>query len=553
MRNILKYTVVVAVLTAAYSAYPNVKWHVEVVTGDASYKNSMVLDSSDNAHIGYWKCIEWPEYTLLMASYDGSDWLITEVTTVNEPVCVSLACDSQDRLHLAYSGIWGKTENNNPENPVDYYLRYALYDGVGWVFDGIDMGTQPSISVDSSNYPRIAYLQCWGGIIPDFWPWYAYYDGVDWHIEGVYWWGNGYPSLDVDQNDCSHIAANDIHGLKYSYYDGIDWEFEIVDGETENEFPALALDSSGNPHISYETDEPVHALKYAYFNGIDWEKEIVDEVGNPYILSDITIDYKDRPHVAYIDRDNGRLKYAYNDGSSWYIETISENVALYSNCSIAVDSDDYPRISFRSNAGLAYAWYGSAVDVELTDFSACPTPDFDILIGWVIEATEGESVAGFNLYRRPVTESVKNNVDDYKWTTVNSTLITGESPYTYLDDGVEPGVTYEYRLEAIVEGSAETLGTTTGTAGAQPVAFALYQSRPNPARGETVISFELPEDTDVTLSVYDLSGRRVATLADGLLPAGEHERAVSGLAPGVYIYRLDAGDFVATQKMVIIE
>jgi hypothetical protein len=205
---------------------------------------------------------------------------------------------------------------------------------------------------------------------------------------------------------------------------------------------------------------------------------------------------------------------------------------------------------------------GYFTGIRLNSFYCKGAPGNAISITWSVEATEGESIAGFNLYRREMaavetrkvtgTGGSANKVSG-EWTKVNAALITGENPYVYIDASVEPGVTYEYKLEAVVDGRAETLGTTTGTAGAQPAAFALYQSRPNPARGEAVISFELPENTEVTLSVYDLSGRKVATMADGLLPAGEHERAVSGLAPGVYVYRLDAGGFVAAQKMVVIE
>ncbi|UCE26969.1 MAG: T9SS type A sorting domain-containing protein [Candidatus Coatesbacteria bacterium] len=205
---------------------------------------------------------------------------------------------------------------------------------------------------------------------------------------------------------------------------------------------------------------------------------------------------------------------------------------------------------------------GYFTDIKLDSFYCKGVSNNAISVSWSVETTEDKSIAGFNLYRRKAiaaeTRKVTtrggsaNKVSD-GWTKLNDVLITGENPYSYIDAGVEPGVTYEYKLETVVDGRPEVVGTTTGTAGAQPAAFALYQSRPNPARGEAVISFELPEDTDVTLAVYDLSGRKVATLADGLLPAGEHERSVSALAPGVYVYRLDAGDWNGVRKMVVIE
>lgn len=85
------------------------------------------------------------------------------------------------------------------------------------------------------------------------------------------------------------------------------------------------------------------------------------------------------------------------------------------------------------------------------------------------------------------------------------------------------------------------------------LAYELKNAQPNPTDGKTTIKFVIPEDVEVELTVYDLAGRSVATLVKGILPAGEHEATVSGLTPGVYVYRLIAGDFNATRKMVIVE
>jgi hypothetical protein len=204
--------------------------------------------------------------------------------------------------------------------------------------------------------------------------------------------------------------------------------------------------------------------------------------------------------------------------------------------------------------------YSHTVSVELLMFSATPR-DERITLEWEVSATENESIEGFNLYRREVKHaeikrvtktdgSIKAKSDS--WTKINSALITGANPYSYVDEGVESGVTYEYELEAIVNTTAETLGTATATTGAGlPTTFALYQSRPNPARGNATIAFDLPENAKVTLTVYDISGRKVTTVVNETLTAGEHEVEVSGLAPGVYVYKLTAGEYAAAKKMVI--
>ncbi len=97
-------------------------------------------------------------------------------------------------------------------------------------------------------------------------------------------------------------------------------------------------------------------------------------------------------------------------------------------------------------------------------------------------------------------------------------------------------------------------------AGNQPESFILDQNFPNPFNPTTTIAFHLPHVSRITLHVFDVTGRRVRTLVNGKLPAGAHRvvwdgtddggRAVAG---GVYFYRLQAGDFVATRKMLLIK
>ena len=75
---------------------------------------------------------------------------------------------------------------------------------------------------------------------------------------------------------------------------------------------------------------------------------------------------------------------------------------------------------------------------------------------------------------------------------------------------------------------------------------------PNPVTTQAVIRSALPHATHVRLAVYDVLGREVARLADGEFSAGEHEVRVdaSGLPPGLYSYRIVAGDLRASRTMV---
>ncbi|MBD3170436.1 MAG: S8 family serine peptidase [candidate division Zixibacteria bacterium] len=88
-----------------------------------------------------------------------------------------------------------------------------------------------------------------------------------------------------------------------------------------------------------------------------------------------------------------------------------------------------------------------------------------------------------------------------------------------------------------------------------PAEFKLHGNVPNPFNAQTRISFELPEDSDVNLSVYNLAGQKVATLADGYLQAGAHNLNwdASSYSSGVYFYKLSAGDKVITKKMSLLK
>jgi flagellar hook assembly protein FlgD len=93
-----------------------------------------------------------------------------------------------------------------------------------------------------------------------------------------------------------------------------------------------------------------------------------------------------------------------------------------------------------------------------------------------------------------------------------------------------------------------------------PTEYALNGNYPNPFNPTTTISYDLPEASSVRLEVYDMMGRRVATLVNADQGAGSYETvwnarndAGSPVASGVYIYRIQAGSFQAVQQMVLMK
>ena len=105
----------------------------------------------------------------------------------------------------------------------------------------------------------------------------------------------------------------------------------------------------------------------------------------------------------------------------------------------------------------------------------------------------------------------------------------------------------------VVEFPAVTEETLTANRGRR-AKVRLDQNYPNPFNPSTRISYYLPEEAHVTLKVYDVQGRVVASLVDGVRHAGLNEAVLNGkkLQSGVYFYRLTAGDLVKIRKMIIL-
>ncbi len=108
-----------------------------------------------------------------------------------------------------------------------------------------------------------------------------------------------------------------------------------------------------------------------------------------------------------------------------------------------------------------------------------------------------------------------------------------------------------WTLSIVMEGGDVSVDPETGL----PTRFALNNNYPNPFNPTTNISFDLPQTSEVTIEVFNIQGQRVATLVNGTMNAGSQTVAfdASGLSSGIYLYRMTAGSFTQTNKMMLVK
>ncbi len=194
--------------------------------------------------------------------------------------------------------------------------------------------------------------------------------------------------------------------------------------------------------------------------------------------------------------------------------------------------------------------------VELLSFTGTSTAQ-GVKLAWET-ASESES-NGFTVLRRKQGESEWTEVASYQSDAgLRAQNSLNGASYSYTDNALlEVDKVYEYQLrETGFDGQVTTLQTLTLTIRFNVArAFELAQNYPNPFNPTTTIRYQIPTAETVSLKVYDVLGKEVATLVNGRQEAGSYTVPFNAarLASGVYFYRLQAGGFVETKKMLLVK
>ena len=155
------------------------------------------------------------------------------------------------------------------------------------------------------------------------------------------------------------------------------------------------------------------------------------------------------------------------------------------------------------------------------------------------------------------TKKINGNFND--WSLAGSIpgngTTTSSSDYTFTDRDLNSGI-YQYRLKQVdFNGNFRLYSLRNNVLIGSPEKFELSQNYPNPFNPSTKINFDLPFDSKVKISVFDMAGREVDILVNELKQAGFYsvDFNASGLSSGIYYYTVSAGSFIATKKMTLIK
>ncbi len=188
----------------------------------------------------------------------------------------------------------------------------------------------------------------------------------------------------------------------------------------------------------------------------------------------------------------------------------------------------------------------NVVPVELTSFSANSNNGI-VSLSWKT-ATETNN-NGFEIQRMK---------DNNRWENIGFIKGNGTTSkpqeYFYIDNSLTAG-SYSYRLKQIdYDGTFEYSKTISLNVNMAIFSFNLSQNYPNPFNPSTTIKFAIPQNEFVTLKIYDILGKEVTTLINEEMIAGNYTKTwdANNLSSGVYFYKLTAGKFTETKKMMLV-
>lgn len=261
--------------------------------------------------------------------------------------------------------------------------------------------------------------------------------------------------------------------------------------------------------------------------------------------------YFPHPDTGWVAGNGGLIMRTTNAGATWHTQASTTTEDLYS---LFFENPRHGYAVGANNTVLEYAVV-HAVPIQLASFTASYLGNARVRLNWT-------TISEINNYGFEVERSsgTPNNFELLPGSFIPGNGTTNERrDYTWTDNNAPAGRLY-YRLKQIdLDGTINytepiSVDVPTGVGDDQtPSTFALKQNYPNPFNPATTIEFSIPNAGFVSLRVFDVLGKEIATIVNEELAAGNFQRTFSAenLSSGVYYYKLTTGNFSSVKKLIV--
>lgn len=343
---------------------------------------------------------------------------------------------------------------------------------------------------------------------------------------------NGIPSnivvTSMSSKDSVVLFTNGTNGVYRSSDYGSSWQFVSISGLSSARKVEFIDDRV------YVGSSQVNFLFESLDDGLNWS-----QVQIPLFNSDVAALYG-YENYKFVGLSNNGVLISSNFGGNWQ----NSNAFIVSKI-LSFENHNLTLYTGTNGAGI-YKLNNVIIPVELASFEANISGN-DVLLSW--ETITEKNNHGFEIFRK---------TDDIEYILIGFVPGSGTSTeikdYLFRDKNTLSG-DYTYRLKQIdFDGYfsfSDEINISVNTA----TEYALFPNYPNPFNPVTKISYALPGAAMVELKVYNVLGQLITTLVNEEKPAGVYEVDFNAedLPSGVYMYRIQAGDFVQTRKMLLLK
>jgi len=318
-------------------------------------------------------------------------------------------------------------------------------------------------------------------------------------------------------------TSRDYATIKYNSEGVEQWVARYTGpGNLNDEIHAMVLDGAGNIYVTGRSARSDNNDDYA------------------------TIKYNTDGVIQWVARYNGPGN---GDDYARSIAVDGSGNVYVTGASVGLETeDDYATVKYSSDGALQWVARYNSADSSWDGAAAIEIDRFDNI--YVTGTSDGGIVsimydtAGVEQWIARYDESEKDSYDAIAMSVDNSgnVYVAGYSSYFYRS------------AYTIIKYTQDPVSVKSEDSGL-PTKYTLLQSYPNPFNPSTTIEYALPISGEVSLIIYNLLGEELARLVNGQQDAGFHKATwnASNMSSGIYFYRLTAGDFIQTKKMLLLK